>query len=471
MAKINREAIISIVGNVDGLVKGITRGERALKGLGNVAGGIAKIGGAAIAGIGVVAGTVGKDLVNLASDAGEAGSAFETTFGDALPKVTEFVDEFANKAGLAGFELQGLLTQTGAVLQGIDFTADASADLGTKLASLAGDVASFSNVQGGAEPVLQAFTKALLGENESLKSYGIAISQADVATKAFEMTGKSSKEELTKQEKALATYELLLEKTTVQQGDLNRTQESFANKSRNAQAKLKELKVTMGQELLPIAEAMLPVFMDMVQVIGPQIVDAIKSAAPFLQAVGDLISALAPPIIAIVSLLLQALAPAFKKFTEIVDKVIAPFLTNLPKNFEKMINKIIGGFNRFADKLNSFAEKAQRILSKIGIKIDIPKLRKFSEVDFGLGKGDVKSIVSPDDIDAQRTAAGLLATAASTATQNAPVTNNINVNVSGGGNPDEVARKTVEEVKKFTDRNGTLGRVGVGGGGSGIVIA
>jgi len=169
--------------------------------------------------------------------------------------------------------------------------------------------------------------------------------------------------------------------------------------------------------------------------------------------------------------LLQALAPAFKKFTEIVDKVIAPFLTNLPKNFEKMINKIIGGFNRFADKLNSFAEKAQRILSKIGIKIDIPKLRKFSEVDFGLGKGDVKSIVSPDDIDAQRTAAGLLATAASTATQNAPVTNNINVNVSGGGNPDEVARKTVEEVKKFTDRNGTLGRVGVGGGGSGIVIA
>ncbi len=31
MVKINREAVISIVGNVDGLVKGITRGQRALK--------------------------------------------------------------------------------------------------------------------------------------------------------------------------------------------------------------------------------------------------------------------------------------------------------------------------------------------------------------------------------------------------------------------------------------------------------
>ena len=55
---------------------------------------------------------------------------------------------------------------------------------------------------------------------------------------------------------------MLLKKTTVQQGDLNRTQESFANKSRKAQAQVKELKVQLGQELLPIAEQLLPVIVD-----------------------------------------------------------------------------------------------------------------------------------------------------------------------------------------------------------------
>ena len=207
---------ISILGKVDNLVKELTRGQKALQGLGSVASKIGKAAAFGIAGIGAAAATVGKDLVDLASDAGEARSAFETTFGDALPQVSSFVDEFANKAGLAAFELEGLLTNTGAVLQGIDFTAEASGDLGTKLASLAGDVASFSNVQGGAQPVLEAFTKALLGENESLKSYGIAISAAEVETQAFEMTGKSSRNELTKQERALATYELLLKNYLLQ---------------------------------------------------------------------------------------------------------------------------------------------------------------------------------------------------------------------------------------------------------------
>ena len=148
------------------------------------------------------------------------------------------------------------------------------------------------------------------------------------------------------------------------------------------------------------------------------------------------------------------LAPAFRKMTEIVEKYITPFLTNLPKNFEKMINAIINGFNRFADKLNAFGEKAQNILGKIGIKLDIPKLRKFENVSLGFAESEVKRL-TPDEIDAQNELDALVAGSnrASSGLQN--VTNNFNIGVSGGGNPDEVARKTVEEVKKFTDRNGT----------------
>ena len=102
---------------------------------------------------------------DLATDAGEAQSMFEVTFADALPKASGFIDEFAHKAGFAKHELQQLLGTSGAVMQGIDFTGEASADLSIKLATLAGDVASFSNAQGGAQAVMEAMTKSLLGEN------------------------------------------------------------------------------------------------------------------------------------------------------------------------------------------------------------------------------------------------------------------------------------------------------------------
>ena len=410
-------------------------------------------------------------MVNLASSAKEAGSAFDVVFGtgESGQQLNEFVEEFANKAGMANFELQDLLKTTGQVVQSVGFTAEESALLGEQLAIVAGDVAAFNNVQGGATPVMQAFTKALLGERESLKTYGITIMEADVQTKAFAMTGKENAKQLTQQEKAHATLELIKERSIVTQGYLNAEQESFAAKSNEARAKLTELKATMGQELLPIAEALLPVLVDLVQEIGPHLVGAIRAVAPFVSAIGQLISDLAPPILAIVSLLLTMLAPAFRKFTEIVEKYITPFLTNLPKNFEKMINAIINGFNRFADKLNAFGEKAQNILGKIGIKLDIPKLRKFENISLGFAESEVKRL-TPDEIDAQNELDALVAGSnrASAGLQN--VTNNFNIGVNGGGNPDEVARKTVEEVKKFTDRNGTLGRVGVGGGGSGVVI-
>ena len=451
-----KKVSIAIIGKTKQFTESLTRSQKALSKFSSVAGTIGKATAAGLGVASVAAVTLGKDLVNLGSDANEARSAFETTFGESVPKLSGFVDEFANKAGLAAFELEGLLTQSGAILQGIEFTSEASADLSTKLASLAGDVASFSNVQGGAEPVMQAFTKALLGERESLKTYGIAIMEADVQQQAFIMTGKTNAKELTKQEKALATYELLLQKTKVQQGDLNRTQESFANKSRAAQAKLKDLKVTMGAELLPVVEELLPVIVDLVTEVGPHLVSAIKAVAPFLQVVGELFSALAPPIIAIVTLLLSLLAPAFKKFTEIVDKFIGPFLKNLPKNFENMINRIINSLNSFIRTINGFVDKVSGVLGKIGINIDLPKLREFSNVSFGFAQAEVKRLTPVETIDPATTLESLSQNTQQAQASLLNATGGLTVNFNKEvRNPNEV----VNALNDYTKRNGPLNRV------------
>lgn len=240
----------------------------------------------AIAGAALLA---GKALVDFAADAleaavsaEEAAAAFETTFGDAVVGVTKFTEEFANKAGLTTSELQQLLATTGSVAQGIGFTQEESADLGETLTRVAADVASFSNVQGGAEPVLRAFQSALLGENEALKTYGLAISASEVETKAFEMTGKSTSNSLTRQEKALATLAVIQQKAAVQIGDLDRTSESFANQQRLVQAEVRQLSEDIGAELIPAAAEILPIFRELVNDVAPPTIEFFKTTAQFV---------------------------------------------------------------------------------------------------------------------------------------------------------------------------------------------
>ena len=103
MAK-EKKVSIAIIGKTKNFTDSLTRSQKAMGKFSSIAGTLGK---ATVAGLGVAsvaAVTLGKDLVNLGSDANEARSAFETTFGESVPKLSGFVDEFANKAGLAAHD-------------------------------------------------------------------------------------------------------------------------------------------------------------------------------------------------------------------------------------------------------------------------------------------------------------------------------------------------------------------------------
>jgi len=454
-----KKVSIAIIGKTDKFVKELNKGQKALKSFGTVAGGIGKVAAGGLAVLGVGAATVGKEMVQLASDATEAASAFDVVFKDSGPGLNQFVDEFANKAGLASFELQDLLKSTGALLQGIDMGVDVSADFSKSLATMAGDVAAFQNVQGGAKPVMEAFTKALLGERESLKTYDIAISEAEVQTQAFAMTGKTVAAELTRQEKALATYELLLKKTTPAVGYLNKEQDSFASRSNQASAQIKELKVQMGEKFLPVVTEMIPKIMDLVEQIGPQLIAAADAAEPFIRAIADALSVTIPIIAAVASLFLKLLAPAFKKFSEIVNDYMKPFLENLPKNFENMINRIVRALNKFIDKINGFASKVKGILSKIGIDLGFGEIGRLAEVNF-TKSAEVKSVVGTSAISPDKTIEDLSKSALASAAQVSGQVNNVTVNnYAPITNPQEMKNAVVTGLKEINRTDGPLNRI------------
>lgn len=253
-------------------------------------GGIKKA--AAAAGLAVAADQIlriGAASVKMAVDAGEARAAFETTYGRALPRASEFVEEFANKAGFATYELEQMLAVTGNVVQGIGATEAESAELAISMATLAGDVASFSNAAGGAEAVLAALQSAINGEREALKTYGLAISETEVQQRALTASGKERVDELTRLEKAEATVAIAYEKAGKAVGDLDRTQDSAANQMREFGAMVKELQVDIGAKLIPALEKALPVLKDLIPVIGDVasgIIDTVTAIEPLLDALG-----------------------------------------------------------------------------------------------------------------------------------------------------------------------------------------
>jgi hypothetical protein len=209
---------------------------------------------------------------------------------------------------------------------------------------------------------------------------------------------------------------------------------------------------------------MLPVLMEFVAALSPAIVDAIKAAAPFIQAIGDLIAAIAPPILMIVTMLLNLLAPAFQKFTQIVDKFIKPFLTNLPKNFENMINRIINSLNNFIDTINGFVDRVQGVLGRIGINIDLPKLSKFRNISLGFAEKEVKRLTPPPEaiIDPNTVTNDLIANqnAAQAAAMGAAGLGGVNINFNGTvTNPNDAKNVVLEGLKEFNRTGGRLNRV------------
>ena len=287
MARATLEMFLKLIG-VDKAGRQLNKFEKDIKGVDNTvkksskanaqfAAGMSGLGSTAIAGAAALAGKSLLDFslsaIQAASSAQEAAGAFGTTFGGAAEKLNNQLRENANLFGLTTAEAQQLISVFGSVAQGIGFTQEESADLSAELFDLAGDIASFNNITAGAAPVLQAFRSALVGEREALKTYGIAITEAEVQTKAFEQTGKTSADALTRQEKALATSSLIFERATVQQGNAAREAAGFAAQTLVARSATQELKEELGEELIPAAGEVLRVFNELREESTPELIN------------------------------------------------------------------------------------------------------------------------------------------------------------------------------------------------------
>ena len=243
--------IWKITGDTKDFDKSIASTDKKTKGLGKTFQGLGTLAKTFITGVAVKAIVdMGKKLVALSSDAEETQNKFDVVFSSIKGDADSAARNLAENYGLSSRAAKQLLSDTGDLLTGFGFTQESALDLSEQVNTLAVDIASFTNYSGGAEGASAALTKALLGETESLKSLGIAISQADIEQLARD---KGVVGEIDRQTKAMLTLELATRQSKNAIGDFARSQDSFSNQSRILAANFEDIGVAIGDAILPFA--------------------------------------------------------------------------------------------------------------------------------------------------------------------------------------------------------------------------
>ena len=211
----------------------------------------------------ILTGVVAKGIISLirrASDAEETLNKFNAVFSDIRSEANATAKELAAAFGFSSIKARELLADTGDLLTGFGFTQESALDLSKQVNTLAADLASFTNLEGGAERASQALTKALLGERESIKTLGIAILEEDVKAKirSIEATGKLTNE-TERQKKAIATLAIATEQSKNAIGDFARSQSSTANQTRILKASIDDILLGLGSFLNNALKPLLPI--------------------------------------------------------------------------------------------------------------------------------------------------------------------------------------------------------------------
>ena len=327
---------------------------------------------------------IGAASVKLASDFEETQSKFNTVFRDISAQANNTARNLEKDFGLSSRAAMQLLGDTGDLLTGFGFTQEEALDLSNEVNKLAVDLASFTNFAGGAEGASLALTKALLGERESIKQLGIAITEADLK-KFAEEQGLVFKE-LDRVAKATLTFELAARQSANAIGDYARTSGSFANQTRKLRADLENLGVEIGQKLLPIAVKILNKIKDVIEVFASMSSETKEMILGFTLLTG----AIGPFLIVIGSLLttLIALGPQFFLVSSAI-LALAAGIAYVVDNFEAFKERFSLDFI-----WNSIVMGVQTTLRAFGSLID-----GYNKLIDKLGKGKLDFLKSSNEFD------------------------------------------------------------------------
>lgn len=192
---------------------------------------------------------MGKTAVGAASDLSESINKVSVVFDDASDSVLEWSKNSSQAFGLSRRNALEAAGTFGNLFTSMGMATDESAGLSMNLVELAGDLASFNNID--PTVALEKLRAGLVGEVEPLRTLGVNLNQAAVEARAMELGLLHAGEEMSAQIAVQARYSLILDQTKNAQGDFARTADGMANSMRTAKADIENAMAVIGESLMP----------------------------------------------------------------------------------------------------------------------------------------------------------------------------------------------------------------------------
>ena len=190
-----------------------------------------------------------SDSVKAASNLAETLSKSKVVFGASAKGIEEWGNTAARNLGISKQAAIEAAASFGNLFVGLDLSEQKAADMSKGIVTLAGDLASFNNLD--PTEVLDKLRSGLSGEAEPLRRLGVYLTEAKVKAKAMEMGLADAKGELSESAKVLARYQLILDETGTAQGDFARTSDGMANQQRILNAEMQDTSAKLGGVLMP----------------------------------------------------------------------------------------------------------------------------------------------------------------------------------------------------------------------------
>lgn len=192
----------------------------------------------------------GRQSIETASDLAEVQNVVDTAFGESKQKMEEFADTAVKTYGISKLTAKQTGSNFMAMAAGMGLANDSASDMAMALTGLSADMASFYNV--GQDVASTALKSIFTGETETLKQFGIVMTDANLQAYALSKGITKSTADMSQAEKVQLRYNYVMSQTALAQGDFAKTSDSWANQTRILSEQWKEFGATIGTVLMNV---------------------------------------------------------------------------------------------------------------------------------------------------------------------------------------------------------------------------
>lgn len=193
---------------------------------------------------------LGKQAIETASDIQEVQNVVDTAFGSMSYKMEEFAKTSVKQFGISQLSAKQLGSTFMAMGKSMVGDMETASNMALNLTARAADMASFYNKS--VQETSTALKSIYTGETESLKEYGVVMTQVNLQEFARQQGINKNIQAMTQAEKVQLQYAYVMEQTSLAAGDFAKTSDSWANQTRILSEQFKELLSILGSGLITV---------------------------------------------------------------------------------------------------------------------------------------------------------------------------------------------------------------------------